>query len=167
MKLIKKSISVLLTLTLLFGIGQPAFATMTDNSTAGNGIVVTDANGNVVEEDWETTFPYGTFVLAQSEVTVEEGQTEQRITVYRLGGTEGRATAYFQIAPAVAQLEDDTLSYANAAGKYDYTLKVEDPLPIAQYQPVGRPDDPLASGEQVQIDEENCTDNTYDDDGKV
>lgn len=167
MKLFKKSVSILLTIALLFGIAQPALAVMTDNPTAGKDIVIKDANGNVIEEDWETAFPYGTFVLAQSEITAAEGEKEQRITVYRLGGTTGRATAYFQIAPAVTQLEDDTMSYANAAGKSDYTLKVEDPLPIAQYQPIGRPADPLASGEQVQIDEQNLTENTYDDEGNV
>ena len=118
MKLFKKSISLLLTMTLLFGIAQPALAVMTDNPTAGSGIVVKDANGNVIEEDWETAFPYGTFVLAQSEVSIAEGEKEQRITVYRLGGTTGRATAYFQIAPAVTQLEDDCLFIDAAKAQY-------------------------------------------------
>ena len=161
MKGLRKWLSLLLVVILVFDMSGQALAVMT-GSPAASGIVVRDADGNVVEEDWETAFPYGTFVLEKSEVTLTEGGAEQRVKVYRLGGTAGRATATFQLAPAVAQSDEDAYSYINAAGKDDYTVKVEDPLPIAAYQPIGREADPLASGVQVGIDEARCTEDTVD-----
>ncbi|MBQ4581373.1 MAG: hypothetical protein IJA83_12010, partial [Clostridia bacterium] len=41
------------------------------------------------------------------------------------------------LVPVAAQTEEDQMSYANAAGTKDYRVTVEDPWPIAQYQPLG------------------------------
>lgn len=161
MRGLKKWLSMLLIAVLMFNMSGQALAVMMGAPQASN-IVVRDENGNVIEEDWETAFPYGTFVLEKSEVTLTEGGAEQRVKVYRLGGTIGRATAKFQLAPAAAQSGEDEISYINAAGKSDYAVKVEDTLPVAAYQPVGREADPLASGVQVGIDEARCTADTVD-----
>lgn len=141
MRGLKKWLSMLLIAVLMFNMSGQALAVMMGAPQASN-IVVRDENGNVIEEDWETAFPYGTFVLEKSEVTLTEGGAEQRVKVYRLGGTIGRATAKFQLAPAAAQSGEDEISYINAAGKSDYAVKVEDTLPVAAYQPVGREADP-------------------------
>ena len=67
----------------------------------------------------------------------DNGEEKGTLTLYRLGGTEGRAEALVVLVPAAAQIEEDRMSYANAAGTQDYQVTVEDPWPIAQYQPLG------------------------------
>ncbi|GAB1476016.1 hypothetical protein MASR2M70_08480 [Bacillota bacterium] len=140
----KKVVSILLSLALMMQLATPAFAAMADTAAADGDLVIRDKNGNIIEENWEEKFPYGTFVFSGSEMTVEEG-AQKKITLYRLGGTVGRATAYIQAAPGSTLLDDGLWSHTNAAGKSDYILQAEDPLPIAQYQPIGREPDPLAS----------------------
>ena len=65
------------------------------------------------------------------------GKEKGTLTLYRLGGTEGRAEALVVLVPAAAQIGEDQMTYANAAGTKDYTVTVEDPWPIAQYQALG------------------------------
>lgn len=109
-------------------------------------LLIQDSDGNIipVDESWETTFPYGTFAFASGELTLTEG-SEDKITVYRLGGTIGRAAAYITYVPAAASIDENTITYAHAAGSNDISIRVEDALPIAKYQPVGRDPDPLES----------------------
>ncbi len=95
---------------------------------------VTGKDGQTVEEEesWEEKFPNGTFAFKNDSITIEEGKNakEQKITIYRLGGTKGKATAKVAITPAVAALDEDEkeLVYANAASNKDYTVKVENPI---------------------------------------
>ncbi|MGN1206051.1 MAG: Calx-beta domain-containing protein, partial [Eubacterium sp.] len=97
-------------------------------------ISVTGKDGETIEEEesWEEKFPNGTFAFKNDSVTIEEGKNakEQKITIYRLGGTKGKATAKVAIAPAVAALDEEEtkLVYANAASNKDYTVKVENPI---------------------------------------
>lgn len=123
-------------------------------SDADRPVQILDGSGNSipVTEDWQTTFPYGTFAFAVNEATVEEGGDGTVIQVYRLGGTKGRATAYLSYIPATADMGGGEISYANAAGANDIVIEVEDPLPIAQYQPVGRAPDP-ERGEAAVLEE--------------
>ncbi len=44
--------------------------------------------------------------------------------------------------PAIMELDEGRLSYGNAAGFGDVEIEVEDTLPIARYQPLGRPAEP-------------------------
>lgn len=95
---------------------------------------VTGNDGKTIEEEesWEEKFPNGTFAFKNDSITIEEGKNakEQKITIYRLGGTKGKATAKVAITPAVAALDEDEkeLVYANAASNKDYTVKVENPI---------------------------------------
>ncbi len=43
----------------------------------------------------------------------------------------------------MAEIEENIKTYANAAGGNDIVIQVENPLPIAKYQPVGKVSDPL------------------------
>ncbi len=95
-----------------------------------------------IDASWEEAFPYGTFAFSNSQVTVEEGGESHRITVYRLGGTAGRATARILYAPAYARLSETEYTYSTAAGKNDILIEIEDPLPIAKYQPLGKDPEP-------------------------
>ena len=95
---------------------------------------VTGKDGKTIEEEesWAEKFPNGTFAFKNDSITIEEGKNakEQKITIYRLGGTKGKATAKVAIAPAVAALDEEEkeLVYANAASNKDYTVKVENPI---------------------------------------
>ncbi|MDY3774415.1 MAG: hypothetical protein SO023_04815, partial [Eubacterium sp.] len=112
-------------------VGTSAYAYEADKP--GN-LSVTGKDGETVEEDesWEEKFPNGTFAFKHDSTTIEEGKNakEQKITIYRLGGTKGKATAKVAIAPAVAALDEEEKEYvyANAASNTDYTVKVENPI---------------------------------------
>ena len=54
----------------------------------------------------------------------DNGEEKGTLTLYRLGGTEGRAEALVVLVPAAAQIEEDRMSYANAAGTNDYRVTV-------------------------------------------
>jgi len=110
----------------------------------GEGVSFRDKYGNTLLTDsgWEAKFPYGTFAFSNSELKVTEGQ-EGKITVYRLGGTKGKAIAHLTYVPAVTEISKGVKSYSNAAGSDDIAIRVEDPLPIAEYQPLGKDPDPL------------------------
>ncbi len=117
-----------------------------------NGISIKDKNGNTImtNSSWETKFPYGTFAFSTSELTVNEGG-EGKITVYRLGGTKGRATAVINYVPAITDIAEGVKSYSNAAGSSDISIRVEDPLPIAKYQTIGKDPDPIKPSPAVGI----------------
>ncbi|MBQ7558425.1 MAG: hypothetical protein IJT00_10245, partial [Lachnospiraceae bacterium] len=105
--------------------------------------ISTREDGTVeVEDSWEETYPYGAFLFDNSESAVAEGGNEVTIPLYRLGGTKGRATAYIAYAPVVAIMGNETPAYGLAAGSDDVQISVENPLPIAQYQAVGKDADP-------------------------
>ncbi|MDR3295568.1 MAG: S-layer homology domain-containing protein [Clostridiales Family XIII bacterium] len=161
--LLKKLCCVLLSLTLLPSTVAPAFAQSPGPGSQTDVAALAGQNG----DEWEARFPYGTFAFSTAEVSAEEGGAEQRVTVHRLGGAAGRAIAYIQLAPVLAQISEDETSYLNAAGKSDYALSAEDPLPIAAYQPIGRESDPLASGEAVYIREAGITEPAYTTEGGI
>ncbi|MDD3429389.1 MAG: hypothetical protein PHG02_05225, partial [Oscillospiraceae bacterium] len=94
------------------------------------------------DESWEETFPYGTFAFQNSSGTVTEGE-RMRLKVYRLGGTLGKASIMVTYVPAIAQINEESYTYANAAGSKDIEIYVEDPLPITAYQAVGKDPEPL------------------------
>ena len=105
--------------------------------------ISTREDGTVeVEDSWEETYPYGAFLFDNSESAVTEGGNEVTIPLYRLGGTKGRVTAYVAYAPVVAIMGNETPAYGLAAGSDDVQISVENPLPIAQYQAVGKDADP-------------------------
>ena len=115
---------------------QPAFLDTADGEIA-------------VEEDWNETYPYGTFAFGTHQADVGEPGAKTKdgeaipqtilIPVYRLGGTVGRVTAKITFAPAVTTEADGTGSvydYA-ASGKQDLKIEYENPNPLAYYQDLG------------------------------
>ena len=142
-KWLRKFTALLLTLALSVQLASPALAAVVQEQNGNFAIV--DADGNVIEsksqKEWEESYPYGIFAFKETQINLKEGATDGgekgTLTLYRLGGTEGRAEALVVLVPAAAQIEEDRISYANAAGTQDYRVTVEDPWPIAQYQPLG------------------------------
>ena len=142
-KWLRKITALLLTLALSVQLASPAFAAVVQEENGNFSIV--DANGNVIDsksqKEWEEAYPYGVFAFKETQVNLKEGsadgQEKGTLTLYRLGGTEGRAEALVVLVPAAAQIEEDRMSYANAAGTQDYKVTVEDPWPCAQYQALG------------------------------
>lgn len=112
-----------------------------------------DGAGNTVSagEDWEETFPYGTFAFSDFQAVVEEGKETTVIRVYRLGGTEGRAIAYISYMPAITQLENGKAAYSTAAGSDDIVIEVENPLPGAENQPIGQAPAPKQPAQAVKV----------------
>ena len=142
-KWLRKFTALLLTLALSVQLASPALAAVVQEQNGNFAIV--DADGNVIEsksqKEWEESYPYGIFAFKETQINLKEGATDGEekgtLTLYRLGGTEGRAEALVVLVPAAAQIEEDRISYANAAGTQDYQVTVEDPWPIAQYQALG------------------------------
>ena len=138
-KWLRKITALLLTLTLSVQLATPAFGAVVQEENGNFSIV--DADGNVIDskssDEWEKAYPYGAFAFKETQVNLKEGATNGKekgtLTLYRLGGTEGRAEALVVLVPAAAQIGEDQMTYANAAGTKDYTVTVEDPWPIAQY----------------------------------
>ena len=145
---LKRLPCVILSLLLMFQLAQPAFAWQQKDEPAAKPstsqeVVLTDAEGNEVRTDdsWNETYPYGAFAFDKTAADVQEGD-DTVITVYRLGGTKGRATAYISYSPILTPNEDGSTYYGYALSGKDLTIEVEDTAPIAQYQPVGKPADP-------------------------
>lgn len=144
MHLFRKSLAALLVLTTVAQTAIPVFSAATYAKDTGT-FVLTDSEGNqtIVDESWEEAYPTGTFAFSADQINLYEGATDGTetgsITLYRLGGTEGRAEAYVTLSPMVTQLDENTKGYAYAAGTKDYTVTVENPQPIAFYQPLGTP----------------------------
>ncbi|MEQ2444048.1 S-layer homology domain-containing protein [Pseudoflavonifractor sp. CLA-AP-H29] len=150
-KTLQRSIALVLTLALTLSLlpGQ-AMAYLAPKPEE---LSIVDKDGNTVSvtEDWETAFPYGTFAFSDFQVVAEEGGDTAVIQVYRLGGTAGRAVAYITYEPALTQLEDGSASYSTAAGSNDIVIEVENPLPGAENQPIGRPEPPRQPEEPVAV----------------
>lgn len=91
-------------------------------------LTVEGKEGEKITEDasWKERFPNGTFAFKNAYQYLHEGSEEaQKITVYRLGGTEGAAVANICVTPAVTQDEEGTMNTAYAAGYEDFTIEVE------------------------------------------
>ena len=143
----KKYVCVLLSLVLMLQLVQPALAVWQEESQTAaaspEDVVLTDKDGNQTRPDksWEEVYPYGAFAFDVNAAGVKEGE-DAVVTVYRLGGTKGRATAYLNYNPTVVKNEDGSPYYGYGLSARDITLEVEEPLPAAQYQPLGRDPDP-------------------------
>ncbi len=143
----KRTVSMVMIVAMLAtSLPLQAFAVTVERAADGT-FTITDDEGNIttVDESWEETFPYGTFAFSNTELAVGEGG-EVMLTLYRLGGTEGRAMAFVEYNPTVtvgpnsaADPENPTPTFVYAAGWDDVALSVEDPSPEAQYQPIGAP----------------------------
>jgi len=110
--------------------GMPAYGYIKPKSgtqtVAGN-----DGTGIKESEDWIDTFPNGVFAFKDNAVYLKEGEKkEKKITVYRLGGRDGEATAHIALAPAAAEMDEDSgeLNTANAVSWNDVKVRVEDPV---------------------------------------
>ena len=142
MKTTRRIIAVLMSLLMLFSaVPAQAFAVNRVVLEPVSGTRVAELTQTAAEENWDETFPFGTFAFADSEASVTEGG-ETLIDVLRLGGTAGRATVYIYYSPAAMDLGEGKYSYGNAAGTDDIRIEVEDALPIAAYQEVGKYPDP-------------------------
>ena len=164
----KKLLSLFLAAVMSLQLAAPVFA---ENTPAGTGGAPADANQQAInaysQEEWEAKFPYGTFAFGTSQIVAPENGGEKVIKIYRLGGTVGKAQVTVQAAPVVTQTDDKTMSTAMAAGMYDYVLTVENPLPIAAYQPYGRPDQPLVPETPAKLTVKESTDNTVNEAGET
>ncbi len=159
-------LSMVLTLAILI----PAFPldvlAATVAGTEGGQLVVTDADGkqSIVDDSWETRFPYGTFAFGEVQLELTEGEANTvTLTLHRLGGTVGRAEADIVLMPGVTTLDDGLLSYVNAVGRADYSVEVELPQPIAYFQPLGGVEKAHVPSElQVEFDYNLTTNDTLD-----
>lgn len=118
-----------------------------------NNIVITGRDGQTsqVDENWVHDYPYGIFALGNSELIVTEGGSEMVLTVYRLGGTAGKASAIIQYMPTVSENADGSYNYSSAISKDDILIEVENTLPIARYQPWGMPPEPEPTDQTVSV----------------
>ena len=143
---IKRVLSLLLSLALLAGLFPAAAlpAEAVEYTPEGKPMEYVTAEGETVavEDEWEDVYPYGVFLFAEGSTHTAEGGEAASIKLYRLGGTTGRVTAIVNYNPSAMQLDEDRVVYDSAAGYGDITIEVEDPLPIAQYQPLGKPAEP-------------------------
>ncbi len=127
-RLLALALAVVMTIT---SVGTSAYAYEAEKTDY---LSVTDKDGKEILEDesWEEKFPNGTFAFKNDSITLKEkeDQKTKKITIYRLGGTKGKATAKVAVAPAVVALDEEEtdLVYANAASNTDYTIQVENPI---------------------------------------
>ncbi len=160
-KMSNRILAILMAALMLFSMVTPALAATVGNNggaslnSAGGQLVITNPDGTteVVDESWEEEFPYGIFALSESEMYFAEGGETQTLTVHRLGGTVGKASAIIYYQPAVIENEDGSYSYASAISADDIIIEVEDPLPITEYQAWGMPAEPEA-GDAVLLSKE-------------
>jgi hypothetical protein len=94
---------------------------------------------------WEEQFPYGTFAFNISEAQISEDGGETTLSVYRLGGSKGSAQLQLAYFPAIAEIAEGQRDYTSALSSDDLNIRVEDPLPIAAYQPRGKAPAPEAA----------------------
>lgn len=123
-----------LLLSMAVGITSADFTVLAYPAEKAEDLAVTDREGNEkLREDtsWEEKFPNGTFAFKNEYISLQESPEPetQKITVYRLGGTAGEATARIAVSPVVSYLDEAGTEavYANAAGNSDYILQVEEP----------------------------------------
>ena len=153
----KRIISLVLAACLLLGL-LPAQA-MAYYTPARSKPVIQTANGALEpEDDWDEVYPYGAFALDAAELTLSEGG-EGTITLYRLGGTTGRATVLVRYEPVVYANEDQSPNYANALSSGDVTIRVEETQSAAWYQPVGKAPDPLEPEGTVSVRQSRADEN--------
>ncbi len=150
-KIFKRILSSFLSASvLLTSMQMPVYAHWDTGDDEKPEKVVTKEKGTIeVGESWEETYPYGAFLFDNSDAVVNEGGSGISIPIYRLGGTAGRATAYVTYAPAVTYLSDGSPAYSTAAGSDDVRIEIEDELPIAKYQAVGKDPEPEPSGVKI------------------
>lgn len=162
-RVFKRFVSLLLVLVFSTQLVTPALAAVIQNDDGS--LILTDENGNVIEEDWEAEFPYGTFVFENSQLATAEDAGEKSIKIYRLGGTVGKADITVTVAPVLSQMDDGSYSASTAACFYDYVMMVEDTLPIAAYQAYGQDVQPLAAKDPATISAEVVEPDTVDEEG--
>ena len=150
-KLANRILGITLSVTIaVTSIPMPAQAYWDTSGETQPTSIRTSEKGTVeVEDDWETVYPYGAFLFDNSEAVITEGGDEITIPLYRLGGTSGRATAYLVYAPVVTYLTEDRVSYGSAAGRDDVEINIEDTMPIAAYQAVGKDPEPERSSVKI------------------
>ena len=122
MKTLKRMLAVLLVLALCAGLlPTSALALLREEGAGKPGQFITASGETVnVEDDWESVYPYGVFLFTDSEVSVAEGGGSVTVRVYRMGGTEGRATAWLSYAPAVMPVDETLSLYEPAACDTEY-----------------------------------------------
>lgn len=152
----KKLLSGVLVALMVAQTAVPIFAYSPEFIRRDDGtIIMTDSDGNavMVDQSWEETYPTGTLAFNTTQVNLTEngdGDTASgSLTLYRLGGSDGRAVAKVTLVPTVACLDDSTLTYAYAAGRDDYLVEVENPAPYALTDPLGGSPEVLISGTQL------------------
>ena len=114
----KKLLCLLLVLVLSAQLISPAGAAVIREENGE--IAVVNENGEVIEAgtqtDWEEDYPYGIFAFRETQVNLKEGAEDGTqkgtLTLYRLGGTEGRAEALVTLSPVAVQVEEERISYA-------------------------------------------------------
>ena len=152
---IQRALCLLLCLILTLQLAEPAAAVWQEDAPtpaqSESPVVLRDSAGNEVtpDESWEEVYPYGAFGFDVTAADAREGD-DTVVTVYRAGGTKGKATAYIVYSPLLVPNEDGSTYYGYALSGRDLTLEVEDPLPIAAFQPVGKPADPEPCGERIE-----------------
>ena len=108
-------------------------------------------NGDVeVSDDWDTEYPYGCFAFENSEALLQEGGDTVEISVYRLGGTYGRATAILTYNPMITPAEkEEDYGYSIALSNDDIDIEIENTSPAAMYDPIGKDPDPEECGTRI------------------
>lgn len=137
---IKRSFMRVMSLVLVIAMMLPtavnAYFLMDDETI--DGIISTESGEiDTTDDAWRETYPYGAFALSHESIYLNEGE-EETITVYRVGGSEGKAIAFFSYEPMVfAESDGITPNYSMAISDGDIAIYVEDDQPIAAYQPIG------------------------------
>ena len=153
-RLLKSGLCLLISMLMVItAIPAQAFAaadgeTSVDGSEKPTKIINADGEREVNAE-WVKEYPYGVFAFSNYAATATEGDGEVTIPIYRLGGTQGRVTAYVFYNPNVTMLDKDKYGYLSALSTDDFELEMQDASPIAQYQPVGKAPDPEAGSYTV------------------
>lgn len=147
MKHLQRILSAVLTLALMFSMLPAQAAAVVPESEVlsekPSALITGEGETIEIDESWDAKYPYGAFAFGVNDVSMAEGGDSLSISVFRLGGTTGRATVQIVFNPLVMPKDDEgNLGSSSAAGLDDLLIEVEDPLPIAAYQPVGKDADP-------------------------
>lgn len=153
MKWVRKLTALLLAATLLLATVEPAVSAKEPPRQEAAAELQEPAPQE--EGSWEEKYPYGGFALGLSELVLQEDGATHRLTVRRLGGATGKASAVISYQPAVTETESG-VDYSSAISADDIAIQVENPLPITRYQPWGMPPAPEAT--QVRVVSREGTD---------